>query len=261
MKSERGRHWVESVRGARQVREPLTFLRRQFQRDQDGSFVLRKSGLRVVLRLGTGDIVMLNQIFRRGVYEFPAPITERLDSRRETLRVLDLGGNIGLFAIFVFGRYPCANVLSVEPDPANAAMLARCMEANRAHDRWELIEACASNGDGHTEFAPGGFYESHILPGPRTGSITVPQLDFFRLAEGFDFIKIDIEGAEWRILCDERLDSLSAPMIVLEWHERYAPGSEPWRIASRRLAGAGYAVARQFSDDPTCGMIWAWRGD
>jgi hypothetical protein len=86
------------------------------------------------IRPGTSDRYVLHQIFRElqcdtSKYNQHLKIQERYEEiceKGQTPIIIDAGANIGAASIRFSSRYPKAKVLSVEPDPENAA----CCRAN-----------------------------------------------------------------------------------------------------------------------------------
>jgi FkbM family methyltransferase len=223
-------------------------------------FALRDSEIRVALRTGTRDGDIFDEIFVVSrVYEPPAPVADRLDAVQRPLRVLDLGGNIGLFGAYVFDRFGDAEVTSVEPDPANAAILRRCISCNGLHDRWRLVQACAGTRAGTVALEAGRFADSRVVDGAAADAIEVPQLDVFALVSDLDVLKIDIEGSEWPIFADPRFAELDTQVLVVEWHDYLAP-RDPRESAIEALTSAGFVVIPSPpSDIHGFGTIWGWR--
>jgi FkbM family methyltransferase len=213
---------------------------------------------RVVIRHGTRDLEILRELFQPpGAYNPPAPAAaalRRVASQRP-LRIMDLGANIGLFAVDAFARYPDAEVTSYEPDPGNLPILKRCLDVNRGDD-WTLVEACAAASDGPVHFDAGNFADSHISEqGPE-----VLALDVLPRLPAFDFVKMDIEGSEWPILGDPRWAHAmrDVSVFVVEWHARGRPGSDPRAIALAAVRGAGFA-AEPGAVGWHHGTVWGWR--
>ena len=173
--------------------------------------------------------------------------------------MLDLGANIGLFALSCVARDPEVHVVAVEPDPANQVLLRRNVEQNDLCGSIDVVAAAAGTSRGHIRFAAGMQELSHTLPDGAAGGIDVALLDVFELARGYDFVKLDIEGGEWPILRDPRLVALDARVIVMEWHARNAGTDAPRAEAERLLREAGFAVVHEGREVPWAGEIWAFR--
>jgi FkbM family methyltransferase len=200
---------------------------------------------------------ILHELFTSpGAYEPPPQARDVLArvAADRPLRVLDLGGNIGLFAVDTFVRYGGAHVTSYEPHPENLQVLTHCVDLN-ATEHWAVVPACAAPADGRLrlsdEFADA--YVSDI-------GTEVVAVDVLPLLYGFDYVKMDIEGSEWPILDDPRWAAAlgGVSVLVLEWHRRGCPVSEARSRAIAAVNSAGFAC------DPGVpghhhGTIWGWR--
>lgn len=247
---------------------------------------LRNSGLTIFLRHRTRDVDVLNEIFGstggRNSYEPPSAIASALDAK-PSLRVLDLGANIGLFGVYVLGRWPRAAIRSFEPDPTNLRLLARLIAANELEGCWSVADVAVANQTGEMSFAAGLFADSHLTvatdqraagdrrveknhtlaeDGPRSEdgqTITVHTVDIFDEDHDVDLMKIDIEGGEWSILTDARLGNLKADVLALEWHARGCPEPDAHASTVRLLRGAGYSRIEEIESGDGSGLLWAWR--
>jgi FkbM family methyltransferase len=221
------------------------------------AYALAAGGIALV-RHRSRDIDLVVEIFGpRRAYEPPVSLTAGLAG---PLRILDLGGNIGLFALFALRRYDVRAITSFEPDPENAAMLARAIRLNGAGDRWRLQPVAVSNATGPIGFVTGRLLESRRAD-PGEHGVELPAVDLFALDHDVDLIKIDIEGGEWLLLGDPRLSTLGARMIVIEWHARGAPDPDAHAAALGLLQRAGYLIHRDEVDPPHghTGLVWAAR--
>jgi FkbM family methyltransferase len=242
------------------VKEPIRFTaaelfgprgRVQVHQIQDG---------RVVLRHRTRDIDIFDEIFvgNRG-YEPPSAVAMQLRDSPPR-RVLDLGGNIGLFGVYALARWPAATVTSVEPDTDNLPLLTRCVDLNEAAARWTIIAACAATEPGVVAFSGGRFADSAIALDGEAVTDHVVAVDAFELLSGVDFVKIDIEGSEWALLRDQRFAASAPAVLVMEWHQRGCPTGDAYEAALDLLRRAGYEVEGE--PTPTgqqYGTLWAWR--
>lgn len=218
---------------------------------------LRDSDVVVTVRHGTGDILILDEIFLQREYELP-PEVERLLSRAARPEVVDVGANIGLFGAWLLTQFPSARIVSIEPSPENLGVLEQTVEANHRGDDWRVVPAAAGTAPGTSTFKLAGIATSRLAREGESG-LTVDVVDFFDLARDADLVKLDIEGAEWPLLADERLASLRAAVVV-EFHADGCPSSDPKDAATRALERAGYVV-RPKSERPRLGtgVLWAWR--
>lgn len=137
---------------------------------------------------------------------------------------VDVGGNKGDFSLIaakVMGD--TGRVLCVEPEPGNAAWIQRSLDRNR-YTSVELLTAALADKDGEETLFLGPKSGWHTLiqdPTVVVGELTVKTftLDGVLAARGLhhvDVIKIDVEGAEDRVLAGAtKTFSGDGPMMVL----------------------------------------------
>ncbi len=244
-------------------------------------YQLRGTGLIAQVRHPLLDMWGIEEMFRFRVYEPPPPVARQLRSLPRAVRVVDLGGHVGLFGLFALGLFPDSSITSFEPDPGNVEVLRRCVEANALRGRWQVIEACATTSDGTAEFAS-SFHLSRLAsssdPGlddlhhgigsafpflQGTALLTAERRqvtcrDVFPFLADADLIKIDIEGSEWEILADPRFAELDALALVLEYHPAYWRADDAEAEVRRALNRAGYETMSpaRGADGAT---MWAWK--
>ena len=207
----------------------------------------------VILRHRTRDVDIFDEVLvPPRAYDPPPQVATRL-ARMTRPRVIDLGGNIGLFALDCIKRHPDVCITSIEPDPTNLPILNFCCTHNRNPD-WTIMPVAAGIEAGTVRFTAGLFADSAVSD---HGAVEVPMVDVFPLLADADFIKIDIEGSEWPILLDDRFLTLRAPVVVLEWHKAGAPPGDVRETVLARLTRAGYRAHANGSNHH--GVAWAWR--
>jgi FkbM family methyltransferase len=236
------------------VRESTAFVARQLLR-QGGVFAYRpraSPGLRVLVRHGPSDPIILGEVFHERDYEPPGEMPP-LDHRR----IVDLGANVGYFGAFAMARWPAASVLAYEPDPVSAAVHARTIELNDLGHRWTLRRVAAAATNGELRFHAWGHALSHAAD---DGDVVVPAEDVLPVIAGADLLKIDTEGGEWPILTDPRFAASPPRAVVLEYHPQGAPGPDPRTAVLDHLTRAGLtSTATIFERADGYGMLWAWR--
>jgi FkbM family methyltransferase len=251
--------YVSTGLRARTVRESARFAARELWGGQaSASYHVRESGLAIVLRHRTPDVFTLDQVFYQRHFDLPHEVVTALE-RREPLRILDLGANIGLFGIAMLGRFPGATVTAFEPDQHNAQLLERVIASNGADGSWTLVRACAGAGAGTVRFSSGEFGVSHAAAEGEAATDEVQAVDVFPYLAAADLAKIDIEGSEWELLADPRFGKLSTPVLHLEFHARQAPTGNPAEAAVRAVEEAGYEHTAVRHTIDGAGMLWAWR--
>ncbi len=243
---------------SRLVRERVPFFVRQAAGRRTLALYHRAGGeVAFHLRHATDDLQTLDQVLGEAHYALPEPAAAALRALGRPPEVVDLGANIGLFGAEVLDSWPGARVVAFEPDPGNAAVLARTVAANPGR-RWELVQAAAGVTAGQVRFAAGRFANSRIAEDGE-GGVPVPIRDAYQWLASADYVKIDIEGAEWRLISDPRFSALPARVVALEYHAHGAP-DDPGTEAQRALLAAGFETAPGDLDAaPGHGMWWGWK--
>lgn len=151
---------------------------------------------------------------------------------RPGMRVIDIGANIGYFSMLAAGLVGAeGSVVAFEPNPDNARMLEFSRRKN-GFDHIRLYQTAASDTDGilvlNSTYSNGTTSQPSEDVEALLAARTVPclQLDQVLLAGArVDFIKIDIEGAEYRALKGaEALLQRDRPTIVSEFSPNAMPG-------------------------------------
>jgi FkbM family methyltransferase len=249
--------------------------REMLNRRQTAAYAIKGTDLTAVIRHPMVDAQIAHEVFHLTEYAIPDEVRQRLP---EPARVLDLGGNVGLFALYALREIPC-RIVSFEPDPRNAAVLHRCIAENPSIE-WELVQAAAGVEDREVEFISdfglaqletvaadfGGHtrHDTWLPPSlraahPPTMTATVRLVDVMPWLTGCDLLKIDIEGAEWAILTDPRFAQTSAVAIVMEVHAR--PGEAPAAAArlDEALAATPFTLLRPWDVSRDADILWAVR--
>ncbi|WP_276373584.1 FkbM family methyltransferase [Chryseolinea sp. H1M3-3] len=151
------------------------------------------------------------EIIRKQVYEFKS-------SRPDPL-IIDCGANIGLSIYYFKMLYPQAKIKAFEPDP----VIFKTLEKNIKTLEFmgvELHQEAIWKDNGTLEFQiEGGFSGRIPKEGDTENLIRVPCRRLKDLLkESIDFLKIDIEGAEFEVLTDIRGDLSCVQNIFIEYH-------------------------------------------
>ena len=152
------------------------------------------------------DRIIANDLILHGVHE--KFITQVVKSRvTEGMKVVDVGANIGYYTL-LFARLvgPSGKVYAFEPDPNNFALLSKNVEMN-GFTNVVLINKAASDSSGVadlyiSEHNKGGHSMFNFNREKTSIKVeTVSLDDYFREYEGnIDFVKMDVEGAEYKVL-------------------------------------------------------------
>lgn len=243
---------------ARTVRPAIVFLLRAgLIRHGTYVYFLKENGLRVAIRHGTGDVVTLGEVFHEHDYRPTGDVSASLG---HVSLIIDLGANIGLFGAFAAARWPDAEIVAYEPDPANADVHARTIALNGLQARWRLVRAAAGVRTGRARFLAGDVALSRLATEEDDGrGIEVLVEDVMACLSDADLVKMDIEGGEWAILRDERFRESPPRTLVLEYHPRLCGESDPRHAAEAALTAAGLRLQTIWHRADGHGMLWAWR--
>ena len=165
------------------------------------------------------------------------------------MNVLDLGAQSGFYTLLLSRLVGAAGrVFALEPLPANFRLLDENVRLNNLRNVVVSHEAVAQ-ASGELTF-PFPHHEKSLVAGPlheddNLGILTVQgiSLDDFALGAQIpiDFVKMDIEGAEWAALQGaERVLREFHPALLIELHDRVSPDADnPVVVHLRQL---GYEV-------------------
>lgn len=211
-------------------------------------------GRRFQLEHGTQDIATFEEIFVHRFYDLPEEVKRSLGSSKP--RIIDLGGNIGLFGLWVLLNAPQSDVVIFEPDSTSQKRYQEFLDRNGLS--WRLENACATSHDGEVLFSSGLEAISSIS---EYGEGTpVRSVDVLPLLDQIDLIKMDIEGGEWEILQDPRFADTKCKAIALEYHRHLCPSADPRTLAEQLLSGAGFKHLDIFhKEEEGFGMLWGYR--
>jgi FkbM family methyltransferase len=210
------------------------------------SAVVPDSSYEVWLRLRTSDVLVFGQVFLQRDYDSPD-----LPERAEV--IVDLGGNVGYAAVFFGLRYPSAQLVVLEPESGNFAMLRENTAALGARVR--PVRAAAWTHDGMVNLqtalpdgSPMGAWAFQVSDAPAPATTPCMTVQTLFDSHGFatvDILKIDIEGAELEVFTQAPAAVLRrARLIIVETHDRFRPGSE---------AAVRAALAADFEELPPTG--------
>lgn len=155
---------------------------------------------------------LFSRVATNGYYE--PELADRCRSWADTTRdALDVGANVGFFTCMLARTLPSRRVLAIEPTPAALARLRRNIKRNGVADRVAIFSGAAADEGGQLTMntVPGREEYSSLgaLLHPSIGqadtttiAIEARTVDQLVAEHGLvpGFIKIDVEGAEARVL-------------------------------------------------------------
>lgn len=178
--------------------------------------VVRCLDYRVRINDGLNYFTLYKDIFVRRIYHFEA--------RRPDPLILDGGSNIGMSIIYFKNVYPRARVISFEPDVEIFPYLEENVTRNSLNDVSLIPKAIAGREETRTLYADGRYGSSlaghppdHFSESRRTYEVSCVRLRDY-LTEPVDFLKMNIEGAEWEVMEDSEDRLRQVEEMVIEYH-------------------------------------------
>jgi FkbM family methyltransferase len=211
-----------------------------------------RNGLRFSVRGGSSDLGVLNE----AAFINPYLGAGHIELRRDAL-VMDIGANMGDFAIQAAALCPDGRVYAIEPVSEYISLL----ETNRALNRLsnlEIIQVALGDHEGEVTLATAGSESGAYFNGKANTETarltTLPQLMRDCGLERLDLLKMDCEGSEWDILPAARDVLPQIRQICMEFHP--ARGWTAEKLA-KWLRDGGYEV--WYTEAPWNGILWARR--
>lgn len=158
-------------------------------------------------------------------------------------KILEVGGNTGMFTLRTKQLYPGAEIISFEPEPSNYAKFKSLIASNDLADV-RLNKAAVGTHDGHIKLHlnPKNLGGHSIVESFEGEAITVPLccMNDLVMEEGpFDLLKLDCEGAEDTLIMG--LNQQVAQRIKKIVYET-AVSSERQVLLQKKLQGFGYTI-------------------
>lgn len=183
----------------------------------------------IQMTTSSADVATLLEIADRQVYKLPQSLAERVAYKP----VIDIGGHIGLAAVYFANQFADSRVVSFEPNPRNYDYLLANAEAYEGQIK--AVNAAVASQPGYTVGRPVGRIENHVTRvyqgSPKDGQEAIrawsPDEIAQEVNEDIGLLKVDIEGAEKDLFDSGAMDGLlgSTQIMVVETHDMYQPGS------------------------------------
>lgn len=140
--------------------------------------------------------------------------------------VLDVGGQIGSFALAIAAAMPRATVHVYEASPTSASYVERNIVDNGLADRVAVHAEAMAATVGQFTFVDSGTASGHnglTAPDGLGSEVTVPSVPFDeavrRVGADVQIVKMDVEGAEYDIVLSSSPSSwASVRKVVMEYH-------------------------------------------
>lgn len=145
-------------------------------------------------------------------------------STKPAPRIIDCGANVGIVTLYYKRTFPSSRVTAFEADPDIARMLALNVSENKL-SQVDVVAAAVWIENGDVTFAKEGAdsgsvaTEYHGGASPRVPVPAIRLRDFLAREDQVDLLKLDIEGAEHRVLADAEPELHRVRAIAMELHE------------------------------------------
>jgi FkbM family methyltransferase len=176
-------------------------------------------GYKIYYRSEIDYPILVREIFDEQIYNF--------ESSKENPVIIDCGSNIGVSVLYFKKIYPNAKIIAFEPDPDNYELLLKNIEINNLKDVI-TYNLALSDMSGDIDL----FYESD--KSSTIGNTTTPQwgdrkdfvkrtvkadkLSNYLVDNEVDFLKLDVEGAEYLVFEDIKKSLTKVKNIAFEYH-------------------------------------------
>jgi FkbM family methyltransferase len=194
-----------------------------------GNFQVKFKGLTVYCNDLLSFYIAAKDIFLHRIYDF--------ESETDAPFVIDGGGHIGLFTLFIKQKYPHAKVIIFEPDKGSLELLRKNLKANSVGNV-EIVEAGLYKNTGEISFASDCSDGSSIFGDKKNSYIRVVRLSDY-IDRDVDFLKLNIEGAELDVITEIVPKLQFVKQMVLEYHGFPEIGQNLHRILAL-LENAGF---------------------
>lgn len=204
------------------------------------------------MHLHPNDPGLSQALIKTGVRE-PESVLSLMRYLTPDMTIMDLGANIGFYVLleaYVITKGQ-GRIVALEPFPENLRLLKLNTEANNYTEKVKIINGACSDSTGTAEFTVSKLSNCGKLAeqtSPTTGkTIKVPTFTFKDLmqfaglkATDLDFLRMDIEGAEYKILPDilDVIGTKDSFLMFIEFH----PGKDRAGHAAilKRMEELGY---------------------
>jgi FkbM family methyltransferase len=156
-------------------------------------------------------LFIYNEVFKKEVYKF--------SSTSQVPYIIDAGANVGLSVIYFKQIFPDAEIVAIEPDIFIFDILKYNIDLFE-YSNIKLVKRALWNVNTvlkfHSEGADGGRI-STLLDTKKVINVQTDRL-YKYLDKKVDFLKMDIEGAEYKVLEDSKEYLKNVQNIFVEYH-------------------------------------------
>lgn len=158
--------------------------------------------------------------------------------------VFDIGGHIGTFSIAALSKMqPGTRLLAVEGNPVTFELLKNNI-ASRGHAKVDLLNSfCGTSSDGFSYAENLGNTGASRLVKSTAGEDQVSMIPLDDLARDYftpDYVKIDIEGAEYSALQNSQMIRDAKPIVYMEVAEHLSAFGHDSEMLNELFQSLGY---------------------
>jgi FkbM family methyltransferase len=223
-----------------------------------GSYDFR-NGARIKIGRGVDHVPIIEIFLRRDYGTLPNDAV-----------ILDLGANIGVFAIYAATTARNVRIYAYEPLPEFYELMRENVRLNKHTDTVECFNYAVCGEATTRDIYVAGtdfFFPTFVSPSNGDEKATRLKVHCTTLAEildanqleHVDLLKMDIEGAEYEVFCQtppryfERIKEIRMEYHNLDTKERNVARLKDF------LSNHGYHITREQINTPTNGNLWARR--
>lgn len=182
-----------------------------------------QTGLRVITRGGTTDIN--DAVVVLSGHEYPQELLD-LNGSQEQI-IVDCGGHIGTFTLYVRNLYPRTKIFTFEPVEANRKLFNNNMSLNNMAEVTLIPKALYGESGKYFIDLSGKQFDAVSLQSQRPNHenfIEIEAISFSQFLNNYqisfvDLLKLDVEGSEYNIFQHSMLDlTKSVKRLIMEYH-------------------------------------------
>lgn len=209
---------VQKKLGINSVRHPasLSWLQAKIHKHTDdfSQKNIKVNGLSIIYKHRHTLFHTFREIFIREIYKFKNENTHPL--------IIDCGANIGISILYFARHYPEAEIIGFEPDEENFKLLKNNIETNNFSNKISLIKKAVWTDNAGISFIANGTEGSKIGKSDVTAENVFVETEslkeLLQKYNSIDFLKIDIEGAEYAVIKDCAAELPKVKNMFLEYH-------------------------------------------
>ena len=183
----------------------------------------------IYLRTGptSSDIAVFKQVLCWEEYKPVVQAYKQYFQEKDTVNIIDAGGNIGLTSLYFSAHFKNSKIVSVEPDIGNFKMLS----ANLSQLNIACVQGAVWSKNTYIKLIMNfrdqlswsyRTEETNEMDRNAINAYTIMRIKEKNRFEYVDILKMDIEGAEAEIFCSANLDFLIyTKCIAIEIHDEF----------------------------------------